>query len=262
MDAIKTKLNEEKTECLIIGKSNVIQRLAISELLINDTVIKPQNVIKDLGVYIDKHLLFKDQINHVVRVASYHLRNISFVKKYLDEKTVHMLIHNHVISRLDYCNSIYYGLPNYLLKKMQYVINRAARLIKGLPSHERITPVLIELHWLPIKARIIYKICTLTYQVLKCGEPKYLKDHLHDFYVDTSMVLRHNDDQNRLVEPRSNTNLGFRAFARCAPRLYNKLPICIKNCENLSTFKKKLKTHLFNDAYDVGDLSINPPYRV
>ena len=86
------------------------------------------------------------------------MRNIAFLKKCLDEKTITKLIHNYVISRLDYCNVLYYGLPNCYLKKIQNVFNRASRLIKGLPHSERITPVLIEFHWLPVKSWILYKI--------------------------------------------------------------------------------------------------------
>ena len=97
------------------------------------------------------------------------MRNIAFVRKYLDEKTTKMLIHNHVINKLDYCNSLYYGLPNYLLRKLQLIMNRAARLVKGVHIRKSITPALVELHWLPIKARIVHKICVMTYQALNCG---------------------------------------------------------------------------------------------
>ena len=101
-------------------------------------------------------------------MANYHImKNLSFVKKYLSENQMLMLIHNPVISKLDYCNSLYYGVPNYLLRKLQLVMNRAASLIKGLSRRDRITPALIELHWLPIKARIVYKICMIVYQALK-----------------------------------------------------------------------------------------------
>ena len=106
-----------------------------------------------------------------------------------------MLVHNHIISKLDYCNSLYYGFPNYLLKKLQLVMNRAARLIKGLPPHERITPTLIDLHWLPIKARIIYKICVLTHQAVRFGKPGYIKNLLQDLHLDTPMALRHTVEQ-------------------------------------------------------------------
>ena len=140
------KLNEDKTECLVVGKAKDVRRLDISSFQINDRAMTVGKSVKDLGVIIDCNLSFKDQINQVVKTAGYHLRNITFVKKYLDEKTMKMLVFNHVISKLDYCNSLYYGLPNYLLKKLQIVMNRAARLIKGLSPGDRVTPALLDLH--------------------------------------------------------------------------------------------------------------------
>ena len=184
MESKHLKLNDDKTECLIVGKSHDRRRLDLSRLRINGNIMEVATTAKDLGVIIDSDLLFKDQINRVVRTAGYHLKNIAFVKKYLDEKTIKMLVHNHVISKLDYCNSLYYGLPNYSLKKLQYVMNRAARLVKGLPLRQRITPAPIDLHWLPIKARLVFKICVITYQALKFEKPEYLRPLLEDFHVD------------------------------------------------------------------------------
>ena len=74
-----------------------------------------------------------------------------------------MLIHSYVFSRLDYSNSFYHRLPNILLKKLQNVQNKAARLMKKIPLRDRITPIVIELHWLPIKARIEFRICLSAY---------------------------------------------------------------------------------------------------
>lgn len=69
--------------------------------------------VKDLGVLMDENISICSQISKVVKVSGYHLRNIAFVRKYLDEDIVKMLLHNYVISRLDYGSSLYYGLPNY-----------------------------------------------------------------------------------------------------------------------------------------------------
>ena len=148
----------------------------------------------NLGVYIDSNLTMKKQISNTVKVCNHHLRNITFIRKYLNEDTLKMLIHNHVISRPDYCNSVYHKLPNTLLKKLQNIQNRAARLIKKTPLRERITPALIELHWLPMKARIIYNICLLTYKALKFGKPKYLYEYLVPFELETSATVRHASD--------------------------------------------------------------------
>ena len=173
-----------------------------------------------------------------------------------------MLIHNYVISRLDYCNSIYYGLPNYLLKKLQNILNRAARLIRGLSPYDRITPVLIDLHWLPIKARIIFKINVFTFQAMKYGKPVYLRELLHDFQPEVNVTLRHNEELFRLEMPRSNSENGFRAFEKCAPRLFNSLPYNVRASQNVEIFRKRLKTFLFEEAFDMNSLSIVDSYRV
>ncbi len=128
-------------------------------------------------------------------------------------------------------------------------MNRAARLIESLPRREGITLALIDLQWLPVKARNVYKICLMTSQALQFEKLKYINDLLKSFHLDTSMTLRHNVDRHRLNEPRCNLDISFRAFAACAPRLCNKLPENIKNNENLQIFKKKLKTHLFTECY-------------
>ena len=94
------------------------------------------------------------QINNVVKAASYNLRNIAFLNKYVDNDSINKLVHNHVISKLDYCNSLYYGLPKSQHKKLQRILHRSVRLIKGLSPYDRVTPSMIELHLLPIRARI------------------------------------------------------------------------------------------------------------
>ena len=142
------------------------------------------------------------------------------------------LINNLVITKLDFCNSIYYGLPNCQLVKLQGILNRAARLILGVPFHDRITPALIELHWLPIKARIIYKICVLTYQALKTGYPEYISQLLVPFCVPSLIQVRH-AYEDRLVEPRARNELGERTFSNSAPHLFNSLPLHKRSSPNI-----------------------------
>ena len=97
---------------------------------------------------------------------------------------------------------------------------------------------------------------------MKFGKPGYLRSLLSDFQVDTTMRLRHSDDQYRLNEPRSNLTMGFRAFERCAPRLFNDLPQSVRLSENCAIFKKKLKSYLFAECYDMDDLSIKTDHSV
>ena len=146
----KLKLNEKKTECLIIGtKHDITKYDELKEVSINN-----QGIV----FAIDNNLTCIEQIQTVIKNANFSLRSIAFIKKYLDDNSMEKLVHNYIITRLDYCNSLYYELLAYQLKKLQLVFNRAARLIVGTAPRERITPVLIDFHWLPIKARIVFKI--------------------------------------------------------------------------------------------------------
>ena len=153
----KLKLNEKKTECLIIGtKHDITKYNEVKEVSINNQGIVLSRSVRDLGFVIDNNLTCNEQIQTVIKNANFSLRNIAFIKKYLDDDSMKKLVHNYIITRLDYCNSLYHELLAYQLIKLQLVFNRAARLIVGTALRERITPVLIDLHWLPIKARIVF----------------------------------------------------------------------------------------------------------
>ena len=107
-----------------------------------------------------------------------------------------------------------------------------------------------------MKARIIYKICLyiLTYKAPKFGEPvEVLKWVLYlvPFGLETSVAVRHSNDWHRLFEPRTIRSSGERSFQYSAPRLYNKLPVVIKHSENINQFRKRLKTYLFGESYDM-----------
>ena len=132
----------------------------------------------------------KNHVLQTVKTCNYNTRNIAFTGKYLNGDTLKTAICSHVLSRLDYCNSVYFGLSNYLLRKLQNTQNRAAGLIKGLRFHERVTPTLIELLWLPVKVRTEYKILLPVSIAIRYNEPTYLKIHLNRLRLDTNVTIR------------------------------------------------------------------------
>ena len=259
----KLKLNEEKTVCMLFGSKDGLSKLErIEKMKICTTEVLLVDSVRNLGVEIDKNLKMDKQIFNTVRSCNYQLRNITFIRKYLNEATTEMLVHNYVMSKLDYCNSIYHRLPNNLLTKLQIIQKKAARLVRRKSYSDRITPELISLHWLPIKARIIYKICLLVFKTVRTGYPVYLKDKLIPFELATSMNVRHNSDSHRLFEPRVFKGIGDRSFRNCAPRLFNILPIELKSTTTLKSFKKDLKTLLFKRCYDIEHQELNVPYKL
>ena len=88
--------------------------------------------------------------------------------------SVEILVHAFVSSKLDYCNSLLYNIPKYVHNKLQFVQNAAVRLITCSRKYDHITPILIDLHWLPIAERIKFKILLLTFKALHEKSPLYI----------------------------------------------------------------------------------------
>ena len=133
---------------------------------------------RNIGVTFDNHFLFNGHVAGICKSSFHHLRNISYIRKYLSSTTTEILVHAFVSSKLDYCDSLLYGLPNYQMKKLQHVQNAAARLISLSRKHERITPILVNLHWLSIRFCIVFKILLITYKTLHNLPPSYIRDLL------------------------------------------------------------------------------------
>ena len=150
-------------------------------------------------------------------------------------------------AKLDNLNSLLYGLPDSKIKQLQHIQNSAARLVEKVRKFDNTTPILKKLHWLPVAFRIEYKILLLCFKCLNDLGPKYLAELLIP-YVPTRSLL--SLDKKLLVEPKSRLkSYGDRSFSICAPRLWNKLPMSLRECEKVDTFKSNLKTYSFKQAF-------------
>jgi len=157
------------------------------------------------------------------------------------------LVHAFVISRLDYCNSILAGLPKGLLSQLQGVQYATTRLILGLQPRDHIKPVLFEVHWLPVHLRIDYKLCLLMHSATVQCCPRYISDIVQTTAVSSRRQgLRSSMDKFSYTVPPTFTKFGERAFSVAGPSVWNSLPADIRHITDTSTFKRHLKTHLFN----------------
>ena len=146
-------------------------------------------------------------------------------------------------SKLDYCNSLYSGLPSASLSRLQSVQNSLARLVfPSVKRSDHITPTLKKLHWLPIPQRITFKIALLTFKALSCHQPSYLCELIVPY--QPTRHLR-SADQRLLTVPDIKSSLGRRSFSFSAPSIWNSLPLSLRSCDSVSSFRKQLKTHLF-----------------
>ena len=178
------------------------------------------------------------KISSICKSLSYHLRNIKHIRKFLTNALI--------TSRLDYCNAILYGTSANKLKKLQLCLNTAARLVSGTPRREHITPVLRQLHWLPVDKRIKFKILLITYKALTNKAPPYICQRLKSRSETCPRSLRSTSTSTLAVPSSRLKTYGDRAFSVSAPKLWNALPSDIRDETSLALFKQKLKTYLFN----------------
>ena len=148
--------------------------------------------------------------------------------------------------KLDYCNGLLYGLPDSQIGRLQRVQNTCARLICGCSKFSRIIPLLRDLHWLPVRQRISFKILLIVYKALIGQAPIYIVELVKLKLHQHTHNLRSSQDTLLLQTPshRTEITLGDRAFACTAPKLWNEL-LEIRKSPSLDIFKSNLKTHLF-----------------
>ena len=175
----------------------------------------------------------------------YYLRRIG---KYLSQDWLATLIHAFVTSGLDYCNSLMYGLPQCQISKLQRVQNDANRIALDLCKFCHITPALRQLHWLPVVKRIQFKILLLTFKAIHGLSPPYINE-LITVKPKSTYGLRSNIS-TLLLPPTQKMlpTLGARSFAAAVLVLWNKLHAYIRNVASLNSFKKSIKTFIFNES--------------
>ena len=192
---------------------------------------------------------FKQQISHICRAAYCELRKISSVRHYLSTEATKILVSSFVLSRIDYGNALLAGLPKNLLEKLQRVQNSAARVISRTRQRDHITPVLKSLHWLPVQSRIEYKLASNCFSFFSGTGPRYFSDILETY--TPSRELRSSSDNRLLRLPTVRTkSFGQRAFSFQGPSVWNNIPFLVRHSSTSHSFKKGLKTFLFQQNFD------------
>ena len=189
------------------------------------------------------------QISHLCKQLCFELRKISQLSYFLTKESIQMLISAFIFSRLDYCNSLLSNVNKDQLCRLQRIQNHAARLISKTSLKTHITPTLVELHWLPVRARIEFKIALLCHKSLNNKAPLYLSNLIETYHP--VRALRSADKSLLKIKQAKYKKLGERAFSVCAPTLWNSIPLDIRNINAEKLFKTKLKTYLFRKNFEM-----------
>lgn len=258
LSANRLKMNPDKSQFIWFGTPQLVHS-AVSRGLISTSCngIDISDNVVDLGVTLDSNLTMRGQILKITQSSYYQLRQLRSIRRSLSLPVATGLVHAFVTSRVDYCNSALYGVAAVHLDLLQSVLHTAARLISRKLKYDHITPTLRdELHWLPVRQRIHFKLCTITFKALHGVAPAYISDSLLPVSSYGGRSHLRSAAKGDLVIPRTRTaRFGPRSFAVACPTLWNGLPLTIRDpALSFEQFKSRLKTFLFQQAYFVEQL--------
>ena len=183
----------------------------------------------------------------------FHLRNMSRIRKYIPQNTSIVLVMSLVMSRLDFSNGLFYGLPKCTIPGLQAVQNSAALIVtqERLRDHDSMSRALIVLHWLPVDKRIEYKLLLYTYTALHDLAPRYLCESVVPYVP--RRVLRPAELNLLRAPPGKPGKYGSRSFARASANQWNSLggerAAWLTNSPTLGSFKINLKTFLYWERF-------------
>ena len=246
MKSNRLRLNADKTQIIWIGTRQQLAKMNITAIPVLSKEVKIASTVNNLGVTVDSNLTMAEHFQSLCRSGWFYLRQLRVIRSSLTRESAESLVHAFISSRLDYGNAVLSGIGSGLVKRLQLIQNAAARLVSIIRKFDHITPVLKEMHWLPVIQRIKYKIAMLVFKCLTSRAPGYLTTDC--VTVASTAGRRHlrSADSLMLVVPRSRTEVGRRRFAVVGPTVWNSLPQQLRETDcSLATFRRSLKTYLF-----------------
>ena len=240
------KQNDDKTEVMEI----VIYQNCVNSVKLADVIITPTDNAKHLG------FKFDDQLSLIFKLVQW-FRNATWISGTITELALNwhslkvQLVHGGVLFLIDYCNAVYGGLSEEDLQRLQKVQNSAVRFIFGLKlsDHQHIMPYLKQLHFLPVKHRIQYKLCVMVFKCINNMAPTYLTE-LINMRETKQQAVRLDDDFYVLKRPPApNFRQTEAAFCLSGPAAWNALPYNIRCQANFQKFKGTLKQYYFNEVF-------------
>ena len=240
-------INPDKSEAILFGSRQRLRSFpSLSSIDLAGSAVPLSASVKTLGVTLDSKLTFRPHITNLCKSCFYHIRAIRHIRSALTKNMSQTLACSLVSSRLDYANSVFVGLSDLELTRLQRIQNSLARVVLRVPLRTSSSVLLHQLHWLPVAFRIKFKLACLTYKALSTSTPPYLQSLLTPY---TPPRCLRSSSTGLLAEPRCRTVMGSRAFHASAPKEWNRLPLSLRISNSLPSFKKRLKTHYFSLAF-------------
>ena len=240
-------LNPRKTKVMWCHSSR--RRLNTSSpVRVDDTFLPLDHCVRYLGVILDPNLSLAANVSKTTSSCFAMLRRIRSLRRSLTRPLLVTMINALVLSRLNYCISAHAGLPASTLWRLQRVLHASARLVLGAGRHEHVTPLLHELHWLPIQKRIDMRLGTLAYLCRTGRAPTYLSDELVEVTSLPGRRRLRSATAGLLTASRRAryATLGGRAFGAVSSQVWNRLPHSVTSATSVCDFNKRFKKFLLD----------------
>jgi hypothetical protein len=236
-------LNINKTDFIIFHSSRSSFDSSECSLVVDDIVISSKAKVRDLGILFDSHLQMEDHVTNVCKTATFYLRLICRSRQYLTRQTTAILVNSLVLSRFEYCPSLLYGISGRLHKKIDRVLRYGMRVIEGLKKKIDVSPYLKKHGWLSSEQRSRLRIALLVNKIYHLNLPVQLADILSLLNAASTGHNLRSTACGLFNITRTRTKMGDRTFASAATKIWNELPLDIRESVRQSVFKDKVVKH-------------------
>ena len=244
------KLNPEKLNLLSLAQFQKISSLFPVSIL--GSLLHLVDSVRNLGVWFDAEFSFSKHVKRTCKACFLQMHDLRRIRQYLTPEVAVLAANGLVSSRIDYCNTLFRGLSCFNQHKVQSIQNTLTRIVTN--HRKYVTPILKQLHWLPVKYRCMFKTATLVYKFLHSGSSSYFQPFLSLSSCSYSTRRSPPDHQYLTVPPFCSSVFKSvkhfdHSFAFDTPKIWNELLHCVRSAASVSSFRKKLKTYLLAKAY-------------
>ena len=229
------RINPDKTKIIVIAPPFLRRQVIVGGTFLGNECIRFVETAKNLGVVYDQQLNFDAQVTKVAKSCFQMIRNLYSIRHFINSTQLKQLVCSKILSKIDYCNILYFGINESSLRKLQHVQNCAARLIIKKENPMSLDNFFYRQHWLKVKERIHYKVLLIVHKCITLQAPPIVGSLLN--FGNSIRTMK-------LEEQRVYTRFGTRSFEHIGPKLWNLLSKEIRNEQDTIVFKKRLKSYL------------------
>ena len=243
----KMKIDEKKTNCMLIGTNQKLARLSCRELnlAINNHKLDTVESEKLLGVHFNRNLSFTKHVDFVCKNISSKIALLCRINQYLPLQARKLYFNSYILPVIDYCLTVWGNAPKLHIERIHKLQKRAARVILDSPPDSSSQPLFVELGWLTVFERVEYNKAILLYKSMNNMSPTYISS-LFNFQNSEYYSLRSVENNNMAI-PKHNTELFKNSFKYSGTKVWNALPITLRTACSLPAFKHNLYRHIISN---------------